>query len=165
MKGRSNLFIKKRGSFAVVSALFLITHWVSPAIGGDAVDIGKRLELFIDDHLVDKTEGDVSRHLVRPEPEDVVFVTDRPWEGNTSGYYTYFRDGDTYRMIYRGWQHDEQKKAAHKEVTCYAESADGIHWTKPNLGLFEWNGTKETNIVWLGRTKCRLTSPSVLSTR
>jgi hypothetical protein len=150
MKGRSNLFIKKRGSFAVVSALFLMTHWVSPAIGGDAVDIGKRLELFIDDHLVDKTEGDVSRHLVRPEPEDVVFVTDRPWEGNTSGYYTYFRDGDTYRMIYRGWQHDEQKKAAHKEVTCYAESADGIHWTKPNLGLFEWNGTKETNIVWLG---------------
>ncbi|MCA9071083.1 MAG: hypothetical protein KDA84_19280, partial [Planctomycetaceae bacterium] len=73
-----------------------------------------------------------------------------PWEGNTSGYYGVFQEGNTYRMIYRGWQHDEKKKAAHKEVTCYAESQDGIHWTKPKLGLFEWNGSKENNIVWLG---------------
>jgi hypothetical protein len=77
-------------------------------------------------------------------------VAEKPWEGNTSGYYSYFQDRDVYRMIYRGWQHDDQKKAAHKEVTCYAESKDGIHWTKPNLGLFEWNGSKENNIVWLG---------------
>ena len=41
-------------------------------------------------------------------------------------------------------------KAVHKEVTCYAESKDGIHWTKPNLGLFEWKWSKENNIVWLG---------------
>ena len=81
MKGRSNLFIKKRGSFAVVSALFLITHWVSPAIGGDAVDIGKRLELFIDDHLVDKTEGDVSRHLVRPS--QTILVSFVPFHSNS----------------------------------------------------------------------------------
>jgi len=35
-------------------------------------------------------------------------------------------------------------------VTCYAESNDGIHWHKPNLGLFEWEGSKENNIVWTG---------------
>ena len=78
-----------------------------------------------------------------------MFVADEPWEGNTSGYYSYFQDGDLYRMVYRGWQHNEKKRAVHKEVTCYAESKDGIHWAKPNLGLFEWEGSKENNIVWL----------------
>lgn len=122
----------------------------SVAFSAEAVDIGNRLELFIDDHLISKTKGDVSRQMVRPEPKEVVFQTGESWEGNTSGYYTVFQDGDLYRMIYRGWQHDAKMKAAHKEVTCYAESKDGIHWSKPKLGLFEWNGSKENNIVWLG---------------
>jgi hypothetical protein len=29
---------------------------------------------------------------------------------------------------------------------CYAESDDGIHWTKPELGLVEFNGNKKNNI-------------------
>ena len=164
-----------RYRFAATATLLLMVHWVLPvlpvlpplpaagadpvagdAVAGDAapnaqpIDVGNRLELFVDDHLVDKTEGDVQRQLMRPEPQDVVFMADKPWEGNTSGYYTYFREGDLYRMIYRGWQHDAKLKAAHREVTCYAESDDGIHWKKPNLGLFEWEGTKDNNIVWLG---------------
>ncbi len=134
----------------LASALFFLVPARPVMSGADAVDVGKRLELFVDDHLIARTTGDVSRQLIRPVAKDVVFEAGEPWEGNTSGYYTFFRDSDMYRMIYRGWQHDEQKKAAHKEVTCYAESKDGIHWTKPNLGLFDWNGSKENNIVWLG---------------
>jgi hypothetical protein len=129
----------------------LVAIWIiTPAFSAELIDIGNRLELFVDDHLIGKIKGDVRQQLLRPEPKEVVFVADEPWEGNTSGYYTYIQDHDVYRMIYRGWQHDQQKKAVHKEVTCYAESKDGIHWTKPNLGLFEWNGSKQNNIVWLG---------------
>jgi len=29
---------------------------------------------------------------------------------------------------------------------CYAESEDGIHWTKPDLGLVEFNGNTRNNI-------------------
>lgn len=123
-----------------------------------AVEIGSRLELFVDDHLIDSMQGDIARKLILPEPKEVVFVTDQPWEGNTSGYYSLFRDGDLYRMIYRGWQHDKNKKAAHPEVTCYAESKDGVHWEKPNLGLFEWQGSKDNNIVWLGPGTHNLTA-------
>jgi hypothetical protein len=133
-------------ALAMLWALFTITA----AMSAEPIDIGNRLELFVDDHLIGEMKGDVRQQLLQPEPQDVVFVTDEPWEGNTSGYYTYFQDGDLYRMIYRGWQHDPQHKATHKEVTCYAESKDGIQWTKPKLGLFEWNGSKENNIVWLG---------------
>lgn len=131
-------------------ALLLATCTNASAFSAEPIDIGNRLELFVDDHLIGEITGDVQQQLLQPEPKDVVFITDQPWEGNTSGYYTYFQDGDLYRMIYRGWQHDTSQKAAHKEVTCYAESQDGIHWTKPNLGLFEWDGSKENNIVWLG---------------
>lgn len=29
---------------------------------------------------------------------------------------------------------------------CYAESTDGVNWTKPDLGLVEFNGNKQNNI-------------------
>jgi hypothetical protein len=51
-------------------------------------------------------------------------------------------------MYYRGSHWDEKtQKAGHPEVTCYAESKDGVHWTKPNLGLVDWEGSKENNII------------------
>ena len=40
------------------------------------------------------------------------------------------------------------KRSGHD--TAYAESADGIHWEKPDLGLFEVNGSTANNLVWMG---------------
>ena len=34
------------------------------------------------------------------------------------------------------------------ESLCYAESEDGIHWHKPDLGLCEFQGSKANNIVF-----------------
>jgi len=115
------------------------------------VELGSRLELFADDYLIDRLSGDAAQHLHRPVPQEVVLVTDKPWEGNTCAYYTIFRDGKAYRMYYRGSHYDtKRRKTAHREVTCYAESTDGIHWRKPNLGLVEFNGSTKNNIVWDG---------------
>lgn len=141
--------IIRRMFLALVATSLVAASTFNMALADEPLDIGNRLELFVDDYLVAKVEGAIKQELLLPEPKEVVFTTDEPWEGNTSGYYSFFRDGDIYRMIYRGWQHDNLKKAAHKEVTCYAESKDGIHWTKPDLGLFEWDGSKHNNIVWL----------------
>lgn len=139
-------------------ALFLSCVQVSTSVAepvsitpAEPLAIGSRLELFADDYVIDRLEGEASLHLHRPAPQEVVLVTDKPWEGNTSAYYTIFRDGDLYRAYYRGSHWDEvAKKATHPEVVCYAESKDGIHWTKPNLGLFEFDGSKQNNIVWDG---------------
>jgi hypothetical protein len=85
------------------------------------------------------------------KPREVVLVADQPWEGNTSAYYTVFQDGDRYRMYYRGSHYDTAtRRAAHAEVTCYAESRDGIRWEKPELGLHEFQGSTRNNIVWTG---------------
>jgi len=77
-------------------------------------------------------------------------VCDKPWEGNTCAYFRVFQDEEIYRMYYRGSQHDLETRKSSPQVTCYAESRDGIHWTKPELGLCDYQGSKKNNIVWTG---------------
>ncbi|MBI5817379.1 MAG: hypothetical protein HZA88_00165 [Verrucomicrobia bacterium] len=114
------------------------------------LDIGSRRELFVDDFLIASMTG-AELKLHKPAPREVVLACDSPWEGNTSAYYTLFRDNDRFRAYYRGWHFDQKtKKWAHPEFTCYAESRDGIKWKKPELGLFEFKGSKRNNIIWVG---------------
>ena len=115
-----------------------------------AIDIGSRRELFVDEFVIEKLKGAELR-MHAPVAQEVALVCDAPEEGNTSAYYTLFADGDRFRMYYRGAHADEKtKKPTHPEFTCYAESKDGIRWEKPKLRLFEFNGSKENNIVWSG---------------
>ena len=105
--------------------------------------IGSRLELFVDDWLIDRMDG-VRLTLHRPVPRERAIVFDKPWEGPWSAYATVMRDGDRFRMYYRG------ARPKGPEVTCYAESTDGIVWRKPALGLHAFDGVTDTNIVWTG---------------
>ena len=91
--------------------------------------------------------------LHRPTPRDVSLVRNKPWEGNVSGYTTVFQDGGLYRMYYRGTDTvytPGKVTSPHREVVCYAESKDGVHWTRPELGLVEFEGSKKNNIIWDG---------------
>ena len=108
----------------------------------DPVAIGSRRELFLDNLLVDRLEGGAQRVFHHPVAREVVMKFDKPWEGNSCGDSVVFRDGDIYRMYYRAL--DTSKPPG---FTCYAESRDGIHWNRPDLGLVEFNGSKTNNIV------------------
>ncbi|MDA0709749.1 MAG: hypothetical protein O3B73_06010 [bacterium] len=111
------------------------------------ISISNRLEPFVDAHLIDRLDG-LSHRLHIPTPQEISLVHDEPWEGNTCCYHTVFQDGEIYRMYYRGSRHDPVTTQTPYEVTCYAESSDGISWIKPNLGLYAFNGSKQNNIVW-----------------
>ena len=113
------------------------------------IDLTNRRELLVDHFLIDTLDG-AQQRLHRPTPKEVAIVHDQPWEGNTCYYHTVFRDGDLYRMYYRGAHAAMPVIRASHQVVCYAESPDGIHWTKPNLGLHEFEGSKENNIIWTG---------------
>ena len=140
-----------RNALLMVASLVLTCAMGPVVSAAGPIEIGSRLELFVDDYLVDKMEGEAQLHLNKPEAQEVVLVTDRPWEGNTCAYYTIFQDGDVYRMYYRGSHFDEKtRKATHPEFACYAESKDGVHWTKPELGLIEFEGSKQNSIIWAG---------------
>ncbi|MBI2481024.1 MAG: hypothetical protein HYV60_21035 [Planctomycetia bacterium] len=121
---------------------------------GDAqetMDIGSRRELFVDDALIDRLAGAAELRLHHPVPREVALVHDAPWEGTGSGYHSVFQDGDLYRMYYKAWHLDVQQgklnSGRHPLYCCYAESDDGIHWRKPELGLHEFQGSTLNNIV------------------
>ena len=124
------------------------------------LDIGSRLELFVDDYLIESMEG-VRLKLHEPRSAGNVLAFDQLWEGTSSTYVTVFKDNDRFRMYYRGSSHPDSVIRSllepgeplipkHLEVTCYAESQDGITWTKPSLGIFEFQGSDKNNIVWTG---------------
>ncbi len=104
------------------------------------ISIASDRQLFVDDYLIERIDT-LTLKLHEPVPQNIIFYFDKPWEGRYCGGITIMKDGDRYRCWYRGWP-DTKKKP----VTAYAESADGIQWTKPNLGLFEYDGSKDNNI-------------------
>lgn len=123
------------------------------ACGGTppAIELGGRRELFVDDHLIAEMQ-DVQLLVHRPVGEEVVADCDAPWEGNGCGYHTVLFDPreSLYRMYYKAWQIPTGVKGA--ETTCpltiaYRESRDGIHWERPNLGICEFRGSRDNNII------------------
>lgn len=117
----------------------------------DPILIESRLELFVDNYLIQDMKGGAEVVLHHPTPQEVVMVHDEPWEGSGSGYHSVFFDGEIYRMYYKAWQHvaSSDLSNVHPLFCAYAESTDGIHWTKPNLRLHELNGSKNNNIVFV----------------
>lgn len=127
-----------------------LTAGAEPPAG--PVALGSRRELFVDDFLIDRLSN-VRLELQHPQPKEVVFACDRPWEGNTCIYFRIIPEEGRIRMWYQGahWQLDPQDpRPTHPYHICYAESTDGLTWTKPNLGLIEVDGSKDNNIVVTG---------------
>lgn len=122
------------------------------SVSAEVIDIGSRRELFVDDFFIDKMTGKAEQRLHHPQIREIAIKHDAPWEGSGSGYHSVFKDGDKYRMYYKSWQltvtaPGKVNTGEHPLFTCYAESDDGIHWRKPELGLHEFKGSKANNIV------------------
>ena len=81
---------------------------------------------------------------------EIVLATDQPWEGPTSAYFSVIQDGKKVRLYYRGAAEDGGGDHSAAQVTCVVESDDGVHFTRPRLGLIEARGTKDNNVVWRG---------------
>lgn len=138
--------------------LLLSTVFALPLHATDLIDIGSRRELFVDHHLIGSLRG-VRLVLHRPQPREIVLRFDRPWEGLYSGYETVLKDGDVYRFYYRGMP--EAKHDLDTEVTCVAESKDGIHWTRPKLSIYEVRGAKVNNVVLARNRGCHNLAPFI----
>ncbi len=105
-------------------------------------------ELFVDDYLLD-TLFKVKNGLMTPVSAGAVLKFDKPWEGEFCTYVSIVNNGTKFMMYYRG----SGASDTGGQVTCYAESADGITWTKPNLRIFKVNGTYDNNVVMTGDAK------------
>ncbi len=84
------------------------------------------------------------RPTLRPEP---VIVPERPWESHfINAYSTWFEDEGRVRLYYEAYS--EYGKGDFSARLCYAESVDGLHWERPSLGLVEFDGSRDNNIVY-----------------
>jgi len=110
--------------------------------GGPA---GPWRRLFLDAMVVEQQEG-LQRvfHAARKYEGNPLVRRDQPWElaENCTGPYLYgtvLWDEGKLRMWYHGYTGSHYANA-------YAESVDGLQWTKPALGLIDYGGSKENNL-------------------
>lgn len=123
-----------------------------------ALELGTRRELFVDHYLIDRLDG-VRLKMGQPQPREVALRFEEPWEMPFAGCLSVIKDGDIYRMYYRGAGANAQGQYEPElEFTCYAESRDGIHWLKPKLGLHEFRGSKANNIILAADVQRRISA-------
>ena len=58
-------------------------------------------------------------------------------------------EAKVYRMYYQTTHYPSGVPGvSFRQDTCYAESKDAITWTRPKLGLVDFKGSKENNILF-----------------
>lgn len=108
-------------------------------------EIGSYRQLFIEDYRIDSIHE--LERLMHPgsKMEEPVLVPTEPWERDAVYLYgTVLFDEE--ERIFKMWYQTFWKKP-YVCYILYATSKDGIKWKKPSLGVFEWEGSTENNIV------------------
>ena len=136
----------------------------------DPLLIGSKKQLFLgpwaedgrDTYLVESmTDVSISMNEAQVTGAQLMGLG-RPWEGKGILDMRQFvlKDGDRFRIYYSALPYQRFPKdrdptterkfwtAPHQRILCYAESRDGIHWEKPNLGLYSWEGSRASNILF-----------------
>ena len=83
------------------------------------------------DDTVHRVVGEVTKHSGNP-----LFEQDKPWEPRLDNGYpnvvSPVKDGDAWQLWY-----GDCVAGCGKQVLLYANSSDGISWTKPDLGIYD----------------------------
>jgi len=130
------------------------------AVDAVAVRADARKHLVLDPRLVAETR-DVRLVMgaLAKEPRNPLFVADRPWENSLNNLYpnvVFDPDRRCFRLWYKCVLADKEAIAGMMPPAMvhdvgwfllYAESVDGVTWTKPDLGLIGFDGSLHTNIV------------------
>lgn len=122
-----------------------------------SASISQKTQLFLDDHLIDDTVN-LCRQMKQPvkHPANPLFGQDRPWEDQCLVYVSVLFDDDLdrFRCWYMAAEAFRQILPDQPEIAklgkyyvCYAESIDGIHWTKPAVGRSGLSDHAGHNIV------------------
>ena len=124
----------------------------SKASLGSAAWAGDKTILFLDDDAILYRSG-TRRVLQQPRrhADNPVIAETKAWEV-AIGYCTVYRDIKTglHQCWYQSYSGNHANDPTRRVVVCYATSNDGVVWEKPNLGLFDYNGDHNTNIVLVG---------------
>lgn len=143
-------------------AVFFLTTWLLFApisFGADdesqkaPITLSNHPQLFLDDYLLAETRN-IKRALQQPTKHPanpLPFEPEYPWEESrmSPGCVLYDEEREVFRMWYQVLM-DKERYADNFAYTCYAESPDAIHWTKPMMELHDFEGQLPTNILSKG---------------
>jgi len=134
----------------IIIMLSLLTAALVASAGDTKpVPIGNRHQLLVDDFVIES-----SHSLVREQGTVVkcrsnpVMRREFPWEASRCELYgSAFWDPSIrkIRLYYSAMS------VPYQIQTAYAESKDGVHWTKPMFDIYPFGDAKLTNILWPGR--------------
>lgn len=110
------------------------------------IAIGTKRECFFDDYLLNTEKTTAQWRVHEPIRRECVIEHDEPWEGDGCNFHNFFWDEEKqiYRLYYLGWWMLGKSKGIR---VCYAESKDGLNWVKPFLGICEFEGSRDNNII------------------
>lgn len=119
----------------------------APAATDAIVAVGREKQLFIDDLFLRRATNAVLRMHPARKTGERTLVPDQPWENASLNWFSVLQHEGKFRMWYEcydveGWP------TTNDTSFCYAESADGIRWTKPSLNLFSYHGSTSNNILF-----------------
>ena len=90
----------------------------------------------------------VELSIEKAEKSAVFFAKERPWEKAANLHInTIMYEEGRYRL----WYGVSKVEDVSRTYVCYAESADGFAWERPELGLVEYEGSKKNNILSMGQ--------------
>jgi len=119
----------------------------------EAVAIGSRREVLWDSFMIEEEKSSAQMRVHPPIKRECVMHLDKPWEGDACSYYNILTDEDENGPIYRMYYFasmliiKDDKLDLTSSTICYAESRDGFTWVRPKLGICEYNGSKDNNII------------------
>ena len=131
----------------------------------EVIPVNTGRQLFVDSFLIEETTLVPVYHKPNFYAGNPVLEPTEKWEETTEGapYASPFSDGIWYddqtgkfRMWYLAGAGTIHKQSNQTFYTCYAESEDGKHWTKPTLDLVPGTNIVDTcnrdaATVWLDR--------------
>jgi len=145
--------IRKEVRIAGMTWALMVTAWPSaPARAASTeaapLDIGNRRQVFIDRRFLAEAAGvALEVHAPRKTGEWTI-RPEHPWEaGGVGPYSNVLHDGTTYHAWYHVMDDVQWDQGHGRGSICYATSADGITWHKPELGIVEYAGSRRNNIV------------------
>src|ERR1700722_904559 len=119
------------------------------ALGLAAASAAEHTILMVDDNDVLYRSGTkrVLYPLTRSPANPIIKGGVYPWE-TAIAWMSIYRNPATgkYQLWYQAFAGDAARDKPRRCVVSYAESDDGIKFTRPNLGLFDFDGIKDTSI-------------------
>lgn len=140
----------------ILFSLAVMACATAPVIGAEYFDETKAITLFaFDDTAIPHTQN-LRLEMRQPtkHPANPVLRRGEPGTPDAMGvqfYGSVIHKEGKFRLWYVAFDDDTANKVASSRWrAAYAESVDGVNWTKPDLGLVDYQGSKANNLLDMG---------------